>query len=394
MDLWLKTILFFCLCLVSSSSKEELRDLLVVYDTGNGEIRVSNVSQTIKTFKIQIKEVVGGLAVDFANDIMYFADDTQIYQIYLIDKLGRRKVSGKGKLFTDPDNEHFETILYSPGVSQQSDGSYQIKGLFFKKDTKVLYTLRTNNGSRRGPYSPYRPYRYHPNYRYDDGSESYVNEVSSNGTLINGMNSVYIRSQSPFLLPTDLIINKDGIYAKGAALSGGEPDKSYRWIYRMHREYGNYYDWTNSRYYDSYLSSPRSLVNMSSLNVSAFTIDERTNRLFFAQRSSIRVIDGSLSKNVTLAPLVKVVIADSRVTKAIRAVAVHGKLVIWSSSELKGIFVGVLNNRGTYISSKRVRIMNGTAVDDVKPRHIVIVKRWKGSASTGVLPVNVIPQVQ
>merc|ERR1719354_1052522 len=148
--------------------------------------------------------------------------------------------------------------------------------------------------------------------------------------------------------------------------------KMYKKIYRMGRGHSNFYDWRTSRYYDSYLTEAHSLLyNVSSLNVSTFSIDEATNRLFFAQGSSIRVINHDLSKNVTLKRFVRVAIADSRITKAVRALAVHGNLVIWSSSELDGLFVGVLSKGGSFISSKNVLVMDGEK--NMNPRRIAIV---------------------
>ena len=159
----------------------------------------------------------------------------------------------------------------------------------------------------------------------------------------------------------------------------------------MSRGHSSYYDWQNSRYYDSYLTDAHNLLrNVSSLNVSTFSIDEKTNRLFFAQGSSIRVIDHNLSKNITLKSFVRVAIADSRLTKAVRAIAVHGKLVVWSSSELKGLFVGVLDKRGTYISSKNVLVMDG--MENVNPRHVVIVNRGARNSVAGIL--NSIRKIQ
>ena len=51
--------------------------------------------------------------------MFYFTDHVNIYQIYLIDESGKRRITGKGELFTDPTNEHFESILYSPGAKNQ-----------------------------------------------------------------------------------------------------------------------------------------------------------------------------------------------------------------------------------------------------------------------------------
>ena len=41
----------------------------------------------------------GGLAIDFRNDLIFFADGTNIFKINLVDDLGKRKISGKGELF-------------------------------------------------------------------------------------------------------------------------------------------------------------------------------------------------------------------------------------------------------------------------------------------------------
>ena len=161
----------------------------------------------------------------------------------------------------------------------------------------------------------------------------------------------------------------------------------------MSRGHSNYYDWRNSRYYDSYLSEPRNLFsNMSTLNASAFAIEEYTNRLFYAQGSSIRVVDHNLSKNVTLSPFVRIVIADSRVSKAVQAIAVHGKIIVWSSSELQGLFVGALSKRGTFLSTKNMMVLDGDGDEDMRPRQIVIVET-RGRFSSGSVK-NIKPSIR
>ena len=54
----------------------------------------------------------------------------------------------------------------------------------------------------------------------------------SNGTLVDGENTVYIRSDSPLLVPTNLVINREGIYALGAPNVRAGHKNLYRFVWQ------------------------------------------------------------------------------------------------------------------------------------------------------------------
>lgn len=277
----------------------------VIYGTGYGELRIKRfkTGETVKTIKTQVEEIRGGLAIDFRNDIIFFADGNNIYKIYLVTDLGRRWISGKGELFLNPNVDHFETQLFG--------GDHYIEGLFFDDANNKLY-FSWNDKLNSGLY-------------IIDAENGTVHTVFNADDCIPLRNPVIFKKYVYFTCP---------FYGYKRSLY-----KSH--MYRYQRE---------------------NVKTGKDVNITSFTVDRDTKRAFYAQRSTIRMFDPH--------PYRGIVLADSEVTNGVRAIAVYGSFVLWSSLKLKRVFIGILEKDMYFIPRRNIQVIDGSDDDPVIAHHI------------------------
>lgn len=67
-----------------------------------------------------------------------------------------------------------------------------------------------------------------------------------------------------------------------------------------------------------------------------------------------------------------IVVADSAVTSDVKAIAVYGKYVIWSSLKVRKIFIGELDEDMYFIPMRNIQAIDGTDKDPVHTHHVVL----------------------
>lgn len=283
------------------------RSNFVIYSTGKGELRIKRVktSETVKVIKTEIDEIKGGLAIDFRNDIIFYADGNNIYKIYLVSDVGKRSKTGRGELFLNPSVDHFETQLFG--------GEHYIEGLHFDDGSGQLF------------------------FSWNDKLNSGLYTIDpDNGTVRNVFNAEdCIPLRSP-------VVFRNNVYFTCP-----------------------FYGYKRSLYKSALKKYSRENVKTGKdVNVTAFTVDRDTKRAFYAQRSTIRMFDPHPYKGI--------IIADSEVTNGVRALAVYGQYVLWSSIKLKKIFIGKLDKDMYFIPKRNVQVIDGSDDDPIKAHHIAL----------------------
>jgi len=279
----------------------------IIYGTGTGEIRIKRVKtkETIKSIKVQVDEIKGGLAIDFRNDLIFFAEGTNIYRIHLVDGLGKRKVSGKGELFLAKNVDHFETLLFG--------GEHVIEGLFFDEASNKLFTTWND--------------KLHSSLFSVDTETGGIKNIFEADDCIPLRNPVIYKHFVYFTCP--FYAYKRGLYKSNI-----------------------------SKYMRTGIKTGKEV------NVTSFDIDRNTKRLFYSQRATIRMFDTNPQKGI--------VVADSAVTSGVKAIAVYGKYVIWSSLKVKKIFIGELDEDMYFIPMRNIQAIDGTDKDPVHTHHVVL----------------------
>lgn len=279
----------------------------IIYGTGFGELRIKRVKtkETLKTIKIQVDEIKGGLAIDFRNDLIFFAEGPNIYKIYLVDELGKRKISQKGELFLAKNVDHFEVLLFG--------GDHSIEGLFFDESSSKLFTT-WNDKMHSGLYTV-------------DTETGQIKNVFEADDCIPLRNPVIYKHFVYFTCP---------FYAYKRGLYKSDIGKYMRVGIKTGKE----------------------------VNVTSFDIDRNTKRLFFSQRSTIRMFDTHPAKGI--------VVADSAVSNGVRAIAVYGKYVIWTSIKIRKIFIGELDEDMYFIPMRNIVAIDGSDKDPIHAHHVIL----------------------
>ena len=286
---------------------------LVLYGNNNSQIIIKDVNtrETRKIFTIQIKEPTGGIAIYYENDLIFFAEGTTIYRIHLVDEDGKRKLSGKGELFANKNADHFEMVFYMY--------SFRFNSLVFDDSTKMMYVMY-----------------------YLDHSDYIMGFTKIDPETGNTSPTTYTRTYAPSC----------------CTLSNGMLYNSFR---------SAIYNITMRALFDN--KAWQQLIKLKS--TSQFTVDNLTYRLFYTQQENlIRVFDGNLTSIPISSMKRPYVMADSEVTKKINAIAVYGKIVVWSSSAWNRLYIGELNKKLNFMPSRSVYVLD----EDANFNNIIIFK--------------------
>ena len=100
------------------------------------------------------------------------------------------------------------------------------------------------------------------------------------------------------------------------------------------------------------------------VNITSFTVDRDTKRAFYGQRSTIKMFDPHPYKGIIL--------ADSSVTNDVKALAVYGNYVLWTSLKLQRLFIGYLDTHMYFISKRNIKVIDGSDTDPVRAHHIAL----------------------
>lgn len=279
----------------------------IIFGNGNGELRIKKVKtkETVKIIKVQVAEIRGGIAIDFRNDAIFYSDGNDIYKIFLVNEKGTRRVSGTGELLLNSNIDHFEILLFG--------GDHKIEGLFFDNGASLLYTTWND--------------KMHSGLFTIDTESGHVRRVFDADDCIPLRNPIIYSSLVYFTCP---------FYAYKRGLYKSKLSKYGRVGIRTGKD----------------------------VNVSSFDVDRNTKRLYYSERSTIRVFDAN--------PVKGIIVADSAATSAVKAIAVYGKYVIWSSEKQKRIFIGQLDEDMSFIPMKNVQVIDGSDTDPVEAHHIIL----------------------
>lgn len=279
----------------------------IIFGNGNGELRIKKVKtkETVKIIKVQVAEIRGGIAIDFRNDAIFYSDGNDIYKIFLVNEKGTRRVSGTGELLLNSNVDYFEILLFG--------GDHKIEGLFFDNGASLLYTTWND--------------KMHSGLFTIDTESGHVQRVFDADDCIPLRNPIIYSSLVYFTCP---------FYAYKRGLYKSQLSKYGRVGIRTGKD----------------------------VNVSSFDVDRNTKRLYYSERSTIRVFDAN--------PVKGIIVADSAATSAVKAIAVYGKYVIWSAEKQKRIFIGQLDEDMSFIPMKNVQVIDGTDTDPVEAHHIIL----------------------
>ena len=308
------------LLLATANGISTPNNLLVVYGNGDSEIIIKDVNTgiTIKTFIIQIEKPTGGIVIVYEKDYIFFADKYNVYRIHLVDKNGNQRISGRGELFTNITAEHVEMVFF-----ELQSGT--IKNLLLHDNSKLLYLMFQKN--------------------YGIYSCCYLRMLDHDSGHVSLTLAIYGKPCPA----TEYLLRNETLFASRKA------NEIYSITIDALRQGKNW----------NYLTTLRSL--------SHFTLDKLAKRLFYAQnRNLIQVLD-YVTNTTTLPMNTRVVIANSRVTKNIKEVAVYGTFVIWSSFGGKALYIGHLNENLNFISTRDVKRLDMSSSENSYEFNNIIV---------------------
>jgi hypothetical protein len=108
-------------------------DVLLMYYTAAGEIRVSGVNG--KQFSLinnfNSTETIS-LAIHYEQDLIFIADYSKIVRIHLVNEYGNRVISGNGELFVNSTARHREELIKTLDSSQCQTGLIFTRLLFLR----------------------------------------------------------------------------------------------------------------------------------------------------------------------------------------------------------------------------------------------------------------------
>jgi len=304
---------------LSSSS-----NLLVFYSNGDHNIIVKDLGtgKTLKTFTTVVKNP-GSIVVDYEKDILFYTHGQRVYQICLVDTYGTRKVSGNGNLFTNPLSDHIESVFYYLPTMQNA------KGLLYDKADGMLYLI-----------APY--YNKIGDYFYRIDSKN--GEVTSSGRIHFTASRYILHGRTLYASSDHENDNGACVHLSTITIDDLNKEKSWKWLENRHC-------WSVD---------------------SLFTVDPLTNRIFYVQDGhAIKVIDDNIKKGTLALMKDRIVIANSEVANDIEAISTHGRIVVWSSRQLKKIFVGFIDTKTSFMSKQNVQVLE-SGYDEY--RNIILLK--------------------
>lgn len=71
-------------------------------------------------------------------------------------------------------------------------------------------------------------------------------------------------------------------------------------------------------------------------------------------------------------PAKGIVVADSAVSNGVRAIAVYGKYVIWTSIKIRKIFIGELDEDMYFIPMRNIVAIDGSDKDPIHAHHVIL----------------------
>ena len=306
-----------------------------IYGDANGnQINVTSSTGTIvKTLYVSASGIQS-IAIHYQKDLIFAADGSKVIKIHLLDDNGQRKISGIGKLFLDQKANHFESVLirFSFFGISESPSSLMVDHVAEK-----LYI----------------------------GGEDFLYEMHLNGSNV----------RKAFKAP-EFFIGRN-VHFKYPTLHNGEFYFGVSSTYYM-TSYNGLYQGT---------LETRGTVNLTLQNmflredgIASIAVDESKDKLFYVNRymNQIRFIELDQSKSdiptsakptaptkptsslssPTIGPLIttssrpiatwptkkhKTVLSNYRLTNDLRALAVHGRHMFWSSGEDRKLYFGELN---------------------------------------------------
>ena len=303
----LELFILFCVCLPAVNGRNE--HILAIYGNDQSEIVIKDTElrKTLKIFTIQ-NVATSGITIVYEKDLIFYSnEDGTVYRIHLVDEKGHRKKSGKGKLFTDKDVDHFELLFYETG--------YPIIDLVYDEDQNMLYII-----------TPFYILQFDPNTDPNGQvKSSFISKYSSMSSS-QGQHAVVSRGML-------YIANSYNVYNVPTAALGYSPHFS---------------------------------VFAKLGSVTAFAIDAKSTNLYFFGRNAMRVLIGNATRNKVghrISTSLKsnhtlVVLANGAVTKGVHSMAVYGDVIVWSSCAWKQIYVGKLNIKESFIPMRSVHVLD------------------------------------
>lgn len=302
-------IVYFLSFILNVTIAENIH-VLALYGNDQSKIIVKDTitRETLKTFTIQV-EVTSGITIAYKKDLIFFSDeDGTVYRLHLVDEKGKRAKSGKGKLFTDKDAEHFERIFYNSG--------YPIIDLSYDEEEKKLFII-----------TPAYIIAFDPEAEPDD-----VKKVS--------FISEYI-APSAFNIQHAVMTNSMVYLADSTSI--------YRAV-------------TNALGY-----APRFRLYAKLQSMTAFGVDHVKKRLYFFSQNTLNEINlkkEQLEGDFYHKNQSKVILADGGLTKAAHSMAALNGTIVWSSCAWKKLFLANVDKKDRFIPRSRVHVLSKLKLDE------------------------------